>query len=95
MWALGGFHARRRPPLRRRPIGGVGGPGAMEKYRQLSSGGLDEAEVAAALQGAGAGSVATGKLVKVWHGMGLSEGVALVLSELVREEMVAGTLLLR
>lgn len=56
---------------------------AMEKYRQLSTGGLDEAQVAAALDGAGAGTVAAGKLIKVWHGMSISQGVTMMLDELV------------
>lgn len=56
---------------------------AMEKYRQLSTGGLDEAQVAAALDGAGTGTVDTGKLIKVWHGMSISQGVTKVLDELV------------
>lgn len=58
-------------------------PDAMEKYRQLSTGGLDEAQVAAVLERAGAGTVATGKLIKVWHGISISQGVATVLDELV------------
>lgn len=62
---------------------GVLVPDAMEKYRQLSTGGLDEAQVAAVLEGAGAGTVATGKLIKVWHGISISQGVATVLDELV------------
>ena len=59
-------------------------PDTMEKYRQLSSGGLDEGQVSAALDAAGAGSPGMGKLIKVWHGMSLTEGVALVTAELVR-----------
>lgn len=55
----------------------------MEKYRQLSSEGLDEAEVSAALAAVGAGSPGLGKLIKVGHGMCVSEGVALVSAELV------------
>lgn len=60
----------------------------MEKYRQLSTGGLDEAQVAAALDGAGAGTVATGKLIKVSHGMSISQGVTTLLDELVRFELL-------
>lgn len=62
--------------------------GTMEKYRQMSTGGLDEAQVAAALDGAGAGTVATGKLIKVSHGMSISQGVTTLLEELVRFELL-------
>eukprot|EP00170_Pyropia_yezoensis_P008213 contig_34217_g8240 len=64
----------------------------MEKYRQLSTGGLDEAQVAAVLERAGAGTVATGKLIKVWHGISISQGVATVLDEL--ESSPSGTVTL-
>lgn len=66
--------------------------GTMEKYRQMSTGGLDEAQVAAALDGAGAGTVATGKLIKVSHGMSISQGVTTLLEEL--EASPSGTVTL-
>ncbi|GAB0494476.1 hypothetical protein MMPV_005770 [Pyropia vietnamensis] len=64
----------------------------MEKYRLLSSGGLDEAQVAAALDAAGAGTVATGKLIKVGHSLSITQGVATVFDEL--ETSPSGTVTL-